>query len=73
MELRGDLVAIEPLYAEHATALLAAADSEEVFAWLPYPRPTDSAKRRIGSRAPSMIDVPTVGFRLRSLRLGAVR
>lgn len=41
VELSGELVAIEPLRAEHASALLAAADSEEVFAWLPYPRPAD--------------------------------
>ncbi|MGN6256228.1 MAG: hypothetical protein ACTHN3_00550 [Solirubrobacterales bacterium] len=33
-------MAIEPLSAEHAAGLLAAADSE-VFSWLPYPRPTD--------------------------------
>lgn len=41
VELSGELVAIEPLSAEHAVGLLAAADAEEVFAWLPYPRPTD--------------------------------
>lgn len=41
VELRGDLVAIEPLAAEHAEGILAAADSDEVFAWLPYPRPSD--------------------------------
>ncbi len=41
VELRGDLVAIEPLRAEHAAGLLAAADAEEVFAWLPYTRPAD--------------------------------
>jgi hypothetical protein len=39
VELRGDLVAIEPLAAEHAEGILAAADSDEIFAWLPYPRP----------------------------------
>jgi RimJ/RimL family protein N-acetyltransferase len=41
IELSGDLVAIEPLSGDHAAGLLAAADAEEVFAWLPYPRPTD--------------------------------
>jgi|SRR5215218_2600658 len=41
VELRGDLVAIEPLAADHAEGILAAADSDEVFAWLPYPRPSD--------------------------------
>jgi RimJ/RimL family protein N-acetyltransferase len=41
VELRGKLVAIEPLAAEHAEGILAAADSDEVFAWLPYPRPGD--------------------------------
>jgi RimJ/RimL family protein N-acetyltransferase len=46
IELRGDLVAIEPLRAEHAAGLLAAADSEEVFAWLPYPRPADLEQAR---------------------------
>lgn len=46
VELRGDLVAIEPLHAEHAAALLSAADSEEVFARLPYPRPADLGQAR---------------------------
>lgn len=41
VELRGDLVTIEPLSVEHAAGLLAAADAEEVFAWLPYARPED--------------------------------
>lgn len=41
VELRGDLVTIEPLDVEHAAGLLAAADAEEVFAWLPYARPAD--------------------------------
>lgn len=41
VQLSGDLVAIEPLGAEHAAGLLAAAEAEEVFAWLPYPRPAD--------------------------------
>jgi RimJ/RimL family protein N-acetyltransferase len=41
VELSGELVAIEPLSTEHASGLLTAADSEEVFAWLPYPRPAD--------------------------------
>ena len=46
VELRGDLVAIEPLCAEHAAGLLAAADAEVVFAWLPYPRPGDLGQAR---------------------------
>jgi RimJ/RimL family protein N-acetyltransferase len=41
VELHGGLVTIEPLAAEHAEGILAAADSDEVFAWLPYPRPGD--------------------------------
>ncbi len=41
VELRGDLVAVEPLRVEHAAGLLAAADAEEVFAWLPYARLAD--------------------------------
>jgi len=41
VELRGEIVAAEPLTAEHAEGILAAADSDEVFAWLPYPRPGD--------------------------------
>lgn len=41
IELRGDLVAVEPLTAGHAEGILAAADSDEIFAWLPYPRPGD--------------------------------
>ncbi|MFL5833839.1 MAG: GNAT family N-acetyltransferase [Solirubrobacterales bacterium] len=41
IELRGNLVSIEPLRLDHAAGLLAAADSDEVFAWLPYSRPTD--------------------------------
>jgi RimJ/RimL family protein N-acetyltransferase len=39
VELVGALVVIEPLCAEHAAGLLAAADADEVFAWLPYSRP----------------------------------
>ena len=41
VELLGELVVIEPLSAEHAAGLSVAADSEEVFAWLPYPRLED--------------------------------
>jgi RimJ/RimL family protein N-acetyltransferase len=41
VQLHGDLVAVEPLEPRHASGLLAAADADEVFAWLPYPRPTD--------------------------------
>jgi N-acetyltransferase len=39
--LRGRKVLVEPLTLDHAAGLLAAADCDEVFAWLPYPRPTD--------------------------------
>lgn len=46
VELRGDLVAVEPLRVEHAAGLLAAADSEEVFAWLPYSQPEDLRQAR---------------------------
>lgn len=46
VELRGDLVAVEPLRVEHAAGLLAAADSEDVFAWLPYPQPADLRQAR---------------------------
>lgn len=41
VELEGNLVVIEPLRVEHAAGLLGAADSEEVFAWLPYRRPAN--------------------------------
>jgi RimJ/RimL family protein N-acetyltransferase len=41
VELRGALVALEPLRRDHAAGILAAADADEVFAWLPYPRPLD--------------------------------
>lgn len=41
VELSGDLVAIGPLGTEHAAGLLVAAAAEEVFDWLPYPRPAD--------------------------------
>ncbi|HEY6550990.1 MAG TPA: GNAT family protein [Solirubrobacterales bacterium] len=46
VELRGDLVTIEPLGVEHVAGLLAAADTEEVFAWLPYARPADLDQAR---------------------------
>jgi N-acetyltransferase len=46
IELCGDLVVIKPLCAEHAAGLLAAADAEEVFAWLPYPRPMNLEEAR---------------------------
>lgn len=39
VELSGELVVVEPLRAEHAAGVLAAADADEVFAWLPYRRP----------------------------------
>jgi RimJ/RimL family protein N-acetyltransferase len=47
VELRGELVTIEPLAAEHAEGILAAADSDEVFSWLPYPRPDDLGAAQI--------------------------
>lgn len=40
VKLVGYLIAIEPLCIEHASGLLAAADADEVFDWLPYSRPT---------------------------------
>jgi len=46
VELHGDLVAVEPLHNDHAAGLLAAADDDEVFAWLPYPRPADLEQSR---------------------------
>ncbi len=46
VELQGNLVAVEPLSADHAAGLLAAADDDEVFAWLPYPRPADLEQAR---------------------------
>lgn len=46
VELSGDLVAVEPLRTEHAPGLLVAADSDEIFAWLPYPRPADLEQAR---------------------------
>lgn len=46
VELRGELVGIEPLQAKHAPGLLAAADADEVFAWLPYSRPADLDQAR---------------------------
>jgi RimJ/RimL family protein N-acetyltransferase len=44
VELRGTLVSVEPLDIGHSAGLLAAADADEVFAWLPYPRPADIVK-----------------------------
>lgn len=46
VELRGDLVVIEPLGVEHVAGLLAAADAEEIFAWLPYARPAGPDQAR---------------------------
>lgn len=46
VELRGQIVSIEPLALDHAAGLLAAADCEEVFAWLPYPQPMDLDQTR---------------------------
>src|SRR5262245_52255428 len=41
VDLYGGLVTLEPLRIEHASGVLTAADTEEIFAWLPYPRPVD--------------------------------
>jgi RimJ/RimL family protein N-acetyltransferase len=46
VELHGELVTLEPLRADHDTCLLVGADDEEVFAWLPYPRPADIEQAR---------------------------
>lgn len=46
VQLRGRMVWIEPLVLDHAPGLLAAADCDEVFAWLPYPRPVDLDQAR---------------------------
>jgi len=46
VELRGNLVSIEPLRLDHAAGLLAAADMDEIFTWLPYPRPADIAQAK---------------------------
>lgn len=46
VELRGAMVTIRPLGVDDAEGILAAADSDEVFAWLPYPRPLDLAAAR---------------------------
>jgi RimJ/RimL family protein N-acetyltransferase len=46
VELGGDLVRIEPLECKHARGLLAAADSDEIFVWLPYARPADLGEAR---------------------------
>ncbi len=47
VELRGNLVAIEPMRVDHAAGVLAAADADEVFAWLPYPRPADLEQAQV--------------------------
>lgn len=41
--LEGRHVRLEPLTHDHAAGLLAAADADEVFAWLSVPRPIDLA------------------------------
>jgi RimJ/RimL family protein N-acetyltransferase len=46
IELRGRMILIEPLVLDHAPGLLDAADCDEVFAWLPYPRPADLDRAR---------------------------
>lgn len=46
IELSGKLVVIEPLSAKHAVGLSAAADADQVFAWLPYPRPANLAQAK---------------------------
>lgn len=40
VELSGTLILLEPLRVEHAPGILAAADADDIFAWLPYQRPT---------------------------------
>ncbi|GAA1740146.1 GNAT family protein [Aeromicrobium alkaliterrae] len=44
--LRGDRATLVPLLPEHADGLLAAADSDEVFRWLPVRRPADAGQMR---------------------------
>jgi len=44
--LTGELVTLVPLQPEHAEGLLAAADDDAVFAWLPVRRPRDGAQMR---------------------------
>lgn len=46
VELFGELVAIEPLSIGHASGLSAAADNDDVFAWLPYARPANLEQAR---------------------------
>jgi RimJ/RimL family protein N-acetyltransferase len=46
LELAGELISLEPLGSQHAAGVLAAADADEVFAWLPYPRPADLEQAR---------------------------
>lgn len=46
VELSGELVSVQPLGAEHAEGIAAAADSDEIFAWLPYPRPEGVERAR---------------------------
>lgn len=74
VELRGDLVAIEPLTAEHAEGILAAADSDEVFAWLPYPRPVDlaGAQAWIGDALADRSAHRRLPFAIREVARGAV-
>ncbi len=44
--LRGDRVTLVPLEPAHADGLLAAADDDEVFRWLPVARPGDAGQMR---------------------------
>lgn len=46
VELKGDLIAVELLRVDHDAGLLAAADDEAIFSWLPYPRPADTEQAR---------------------------
>jgi RimJ/RimL family protein N-acetyltransferase len=50
--LTGELVTLVPLQPEHAEGLLAAADDDAVFAWLPVRRPRDAGQMRalVGER-----------------------
>jgi len=74
VELRGEIVAIEPLADEHAEGILAAADSDEVFAWLPYPRPGDlrAAQAWIADALPDGEARRRLPFAVRGRESGAV-
>jgi N-acetyltransferase len=73
VSLTGDLVAIDPLSAAHAGGLLVAADSDEVFTWLPYPRPADLEQTRAWVEDASPIDALIGDFPSPSSTLRMVR